>query len=212
MKNCPGCGAVIQEDAAFCEYCGVAVKQRSKTGGVGGASPWPVEGTWSAAQEKTSGASFPQARLKKVGPLIMLFFTLLTFFLYPVVWLFLRLRTLNSMSEKTRIHPVVSGLFACAAVALAVILNGDSLIGPAVPQQAVDTAISYVFMAYVILSTVITFTLRRILSEYAAGADKSPLAANIVARSEVFAFLFQFLYIQHHINLLIDAGLVERTN
>lgn len=212
MKNCPGCGAVIQEDAAFCEYCGVAVKQRAEAGKEGSASSWPVEGTWSAAPEKTSGASFPQARLKKVSPLIMIFFTLLTFFLYPVVWLFLRLRTFNSMSEKTRIHPVLSGLFACAAVALAVILNGDSLIGPAVPQQAIDTAISYIFLANFILSAVLTFTLRRILREYAARMDKSPLAAKIVARSEVFAFLFQFLYIQHHINLLIDAGLVERTN
>ena len=212
MKNCPGCGAVIQEDAAFCEYCGVAVKQRAEAGREDSASSWPVEGTWSAAPEKTSGASFPQARLKKVSPLIMIFFTLLTFFLYPVVWLFLRLRTFNSMSEKTRIHPVLSGLFACAAVALAVILNGDSLIGPAVPQQAIDTAISYIFLANFILSAVLTFTLRRILREYAARMDKSPLAAKIVARSEVFAFLFQFLYIQHHINLLIDAGLVERTN
>ena len=212
MKNCPGCGAVIQEDAAFCEYCGVAVKQRSEAGKEGSASSWPVEGTWSATPEKTSGASFPQARLKKVSPLIMIFFTLLTFFLYPVVWLFLRLRTFNSMSEKTRIHPVLSGLFACAAVALAVILNGDSLIGPAVPQQAIDTAISYIFLANFILSVILTFTLRRILREYAARMDKSPLAANIIARSEVFSFLFQFLYIQHHINLLIDAGLVERTN
>ena len=212
MKNCPGCGAVIQEDAAFCEYCGVAVKQRAEAGKESSASSWPVEGTWSAAPEKTSNASFPQARLKKVSPFIMIFFTLLTFFLYPVVWLFLRLRTFNSMSEKTRIHPVISGLFACTAVALAVILNGDSLIGPEVPQQAIDTAISYIFLANFILSVILTFTLRRILREYAARMDKSPLAANIIARSEVFSFLFQFLYIQHHINLLIDAGLVERTN
>ena len=212
MKNCPGCGAVIQEDAAFCEYCGVAVKQRAEDRKAGTASSWPVEGTWSAAPERASGPSVPKARLKKVSPLIMIFLTLLTFFLYPVVWLFLRLRTFNSMSEKTRIHPVLSGLFACAAVALAVILNGDSLIGPAVPQQAIDTAISYIFLANFILSAVLTFTLRRILREYAARMDKSPLAAKIVARSEVFAFLFQFLYIQHHINLLIDAGLVERTN
>ncbi len=211
MKNCPGCGAVIQENAAFCEYCGVAVKKRPEAGTPGSASTGPVEGTWGASTENR-GDAVPKARLKKVSPIIMIFLSFLTFFIYPVVWLFLRQGAFNSMSKKTRINPVLSGLFACAALTLAGVLNADSLIGPTVPQQAIDTAISYILLAYFILSTVLTFTLRRILREYAAQMDKSPLAANIVARSEIFAFLFQFLYIQHTINLLIDAGLVERAN
>ena len=211
MKNCPGCGAAIQEDAAFCEYCGVAVKKRPEAGAPAPTSAWPVEGTWNAPPEETRGG-VPKAKLKRVSPLIMIFFSLLTFLIYPVVWLFLRQGTFNSMSEKTRLSPVLSGLFACTALSLALVLNGESLIGPAVPQQAIDSAITYIFLAYFVLSTVVTFTLRRILREYASRMDKSPLAANIVARSEVFAFFFQFLYIQHHINLLIEAGLAERTN
>jgi hypothetical protein len=211
MMNCPGCGAVIQEDAAFCEYCGVAVKKRLEAGTPGSVPTRPVEGTWSASREDHRSAA-PKASLKKVSPIIMIFFSLLTFFIYPVAWLFLRQGVFNSMSEKTRLNPVLPGLFACAGLALAGVLNADSLIGPTVPQQAIDTAISYIVLAYFILSTVLTFTLRRILREYAARMDKSPLAANIVARSEVFAFLFQFLYIQQSINLLIEAGLVERAN
>lgn len=211
MKNCPGCGAVIQEDAAFCEYCGAAVKKRPEAGTPGSVPARPVEGTRSASTENRDGAA-SKASLKKVSPIIMIFFSLLTFFIYPVAWLFLRQGVFNSMSEKTRLNPVLSGLFACAGLALAGVLNADSIIGPTVPQQAIETATSYILLAYFILSTVLTFTLRRILREYAARMDKSPLAANIVARSEVFAFLFQFLYIQQSINLLIDAGLVERTN
>ena len=45
------------------------------------------------------------------------------------------------------------------------------------------------------------------LRKYASRTDGSPLAANLVARSSAMTFFFQFLYIQQHINMLVESGL-----
>lgn len=214
MKNCPRCGAVVQDRAAYCEYCGAPVAQTESSS----TRPSSEKKTPPAAERHTfpplnafGDPALPKARLKRVSPFLMILFTLFTFFIYPAVWVFHRREVFDEMSPSEKIGAFLPKAFLAAAIGLAVFGNGGKFLPIPLAAEEMEMITGWFFLAWIVLSTLLTFRIRRILRDYASRMDKSPLAANLVARSGLFAFLFQFLYIQHNINLLIETGLAERS-
>ena len=138
--------------------------------------------------------------------------TLLTGFLYPPVWLLLRQKTFDEMSPDIKIGFALPWLLLCVTLISALAGSDLSPLNFSNPDFHQEMWGGYLFFASLILSTILTFRLRRVLRSYAARMDPSPYAANLVARSGLWSVLLQFVYIQHSINLLIESGLVKRAN
>lgn len=210
MGNCTRCGAILQEQASFCEYCGAPVERQAQRSG----AEAPAESGQSAGNrflDQFDSAGPKRASMKRVSVMGMMVLTFLTFGLYPALWTLLRRRSFDGMSQGTkigRILPLVLLLAACASLAL----GNDGLLDLGLPRGDADTAAAYSILAYFAISAALCFRCRRILREYASRMDTSSLAASMVARSSLWTLVFQQLYIQHHINLLIEAGLLSRRN
>ena len=206
LRNCPGCGAQLSDESNYCEYCGADVRRRLEN-----TKPEPQmdSGTDERAQKNTMPPA-GRVRLKKVSPTLMGILTLVTFFLYPSIWLLLRQKTFDEMSSEVKVGILLPCLLLGAAVLSAVISSDSNLLNLSHPDFQRETWKGYLFFASLILSTILTFRLRRILRSYAARMDPSPFAANLVARSVLWSVLLQFFYIQHSITLLIESGLVYR--
>ncbi len=208
MRNCPGCGAQLSDESNYCEYCGADVRRRlenTKT------EQQMDSGTDERAQKNTMPPA-GRVRLKKVSPTLMGILTLVTFFLYPSIWLLLRRKTFDEMAPDVKVGILLPCFLLGVAVLSAVISSDSNPLNFSNPEFHRETWAGYLFFASLILSTILTFRLRRILRSYAAKMDPSPFAANLVARSVLWSILLQFFYIQHSINLLIESGLVERAN
>jgi hypothetical protein len=59
-----------------------------------------------------------------------------------------------------------------------------------------------------VIMIVVSFRFRENLRSWVRERERSPLAADSVAKSGLMTFLFGPLYLQYHINRLKDAGLV----
>ena len=206
MRYCPGCGAMISDENKFCEYCGADVrKPREKT------IPEPQKDSGTDERiQKNLAPPTDRVSLKKVSPTLMGLFALLTFYIYLPVWLLLRRKTFDEMAPELKINVFLPWLLLGAAVLYAVTAIDSNLFNLSATDFQRQTWSSYFVTASFILSTILTFRLRSILRSYAARTDPSPFAANLVARSVLWTFLLQFIYIQHSINLLIESSLVKR--
>lgn len=207
MRYCPGCGAMISDENKFCEYCGADVQKTPEK-----AIPEPQKDSGTDEQiQKNSPPPTDRVSLKKVSPTLMGLFALLTFYIYLPAWLLLRKKTFDEMAPELKINVFLPWLLLIITVLSAVIRSDSNLLNLSNPEFHREAWAGYLFFASLILSTILTFRLRRILRSYAAKMDPSPYAANLVARSGLWSVLLQFIYIQHSINLLIESGLVERT-
>ncbi len=211
MKNCPGCGASLQEGASFCEYCGAQVKTDP---------PVPSSSPKKSPKDEESGMrhlregapSGPRVALRTVSPVFMLLLSFLTFLFYPVLWVFLRRKAFDSMVPEKKLGLVLPLAFLAATVLFVAAGNIEKL-----PELAVTLTFEekqalsgWSFLAWFASMTMVSFRMRTILRKFASRTDGSPLAANLVARSSAMTFFFQFLYIQHHMNLLVESGLADR--
>ena len=203
MRHCPGCGAMVSDESNYCEYCGADVrKPPEKTI----PEPQKDSGTDEGVQ-KNSLPPTDRVYLKKVSPILMGLFALLTFYIYLTVWLLLRRKTFDEMAPELKINVTLPWLLLGATVLSAVISSGSNPLNLSATDFQRQIWSNYLITAAFILSTILTFRLRRILRSYAARTDPSPYAANLVARSVLWSVLLQFIYIQHSINLLIESGL-----
>ena len=211
MKHCPGCGASLQEGALFCEYCGARVT-------TGQPSP-PADSkkvTENEGQERLPNgpAAAPglRANLRTASPALMLLLSFLTFLFYPVLWLFLRRKAFDSMVPGRKLGMVLPLAFLAATVLFVAAGNVEKFpeLASSLSFEEKESLTGWSFLAWFASMTMISFRMRTILRKYASRTDGSPLAANLVARSSAMTFFFQFLYIQHHMNLLVESGLADR--
>lgn len=208
MRYCPGCGAMVSDESNYCEYCGADVRKPPEK-----KEPEPQRDSGTDERiQKNPPPPTDRVSLKKVSPALMGLFAFLTFYIYLPVWLLLRRKTFDEMAPDMKIHAALPWLLLGITVLSAVIRSDSDLLNLSATDFHRETWAGYLFFASLILSTLLTFQLRRILRSYAARKDPSPYAANLVARSVLWSVLLQFIYIQHSVNLLIESGLVKRAN
>lgn len=211
MKSCPGCGASLQEGASFCEYCGAQVRTEHT---VPQSDPEKSPGAENSGRlhSREGGHSGPQVALRTVSPVFMLLLSFLTFLFYPVLWVFLRRKAFDSMVPEKKLDLVLPLAFLAATVLFVAAGNIEKLpeLASSLSFEEKESLTGWSFLAWFASMTMISFRMRTILRKYASRTDGSPLAANLVARSSAMTFFFQFLYIQQHINMLVESGLADR--
>lgn len=211
MKNCPGCGASLQEGVSFCEYCGAQVKTDP-----------PVPRSDREQKRKNEDPAWfsprggvpysPRVVLRTVSPVFMLLLSFLTFLFYPVLWVFLRRKVFDSMVPEKKLGLVLPLAFLAATVLFVAAGNIEKFpeLAATLSFEEKEAFTGWSFLAWFASMTMISFRMRTLLRNYASRSDGSPLAANLVARSSTMTFFFQFFYIQQHINMLVESGLADR--
>lgn len=197
-RTCPRCQGTVEDSAVFCPSCGSPL----------GAVPPPPPGEIPAPPVSTPREEAPPVErgvFKRVSLLVMVLLSVVTLGIYSGVWLYLRREAFNRLSPTIRLEePLVWGVLGLS------VLNAAFSFSDAACRFGESSFLSSLLsLGSFVLMVVVAFRLRAMLRDYARRRDPSSLAAEQVARSGLWTFLFSFLYIQHHLNRLIDAGLVD---
>ena len=196
-RTCPRCRAEAADAAAFCPSCGAPL-------GVPPTPPGEVPAPPPVSPPRVD-PSPDRGVFKRVSLLVMILLSLVTLGIYPGVWLYLRREAFNRLSAAARLEDfLVYGVLGANILSVAV-----SVADAASSYGSTSFLASLVSLASFVLTVLAAFRIRTQLRDYARRKDPSGLAADQVARSPLWTFLFSFLYIQHHLNRLLDAGLLE---
>ncbi len=184
--TCASCGANNEPGSTYCAYCGTLLPEKKiEKESVSSTVFTPV----SISGEKIA--------FKRVSVGIAVLFTILTFGIYPVVWVLLRKKAFNELKGTEKI----AGWLA----SLPLILWGLSIAIQNPEIQGIMRIASWI--TWIILA----FKMRKMLREYIASFGDEDVLPNI-APSKIMTFFFTFFYIQYHINRLIDIGVFKRAN
>ncbi|EHM09273.1 hypothetical protein TheveDRAFT_0085 [Thermanaerovibrio velox DSM 12556] len=142
-------------------------------------------------------------RIKRVPLLMMVLLSVVTMGIYPAYWVYSRRDAFNQMGSA---H--VGDVLGTVPLILGFVSLGfsfKSAISPIWGSMAGGLA-SLVGAVMMILAC---FRYRENLRFYVKIRDASPLAAESVARSWFMTLIFGALYLQYHVNRLLDAGLLD---
>ncbi len=141
-------------------------------------------------------------RLDRVHLLVAILLTWVTLGLYPAYWIYSRRGAFNAMGPRR-----VDDLLGIAPLGMAILSLVFAVLG-----RSADLATGVLdgLMSLVggVIMIVVSFRFRENLRSWVRERERSPLAADSVAKSGLMTFLFGPLYLQYHINRLKDAGLL----
>ncbi len=160
--------------------------------GMPGAAPWGAPGT------------VGRVGLKRVSVGLMILWGVLSLGIYLYAWLQLRIASFNAMGR--------SKLPSWIGYLLILLQLGSLLIGflPLFAHVSPEEARSLGLFSWIpfLVGLYVWFTLRRILKEYAERLG-GPIPAAQVANNPVMTFFFGPLYMQYHINKMIEARMID---
>lgn len=142
-------------------------------------------------------------RVKRVSLLMMVFLSLITLGIYGAYWIYSRRKSFNAMGSAQ-----VGEVLGTAPLILSFLSLGFSMRSAIIPIWG-GAAEGLTSLGAAVMMIVACFRYRSSLREYVRAREVSPLAADSVARSGIMTFFFGALYLQYHLNRLMDAGLLD---
>ncbi|MCX7827696.1 MAG: DUF4234 domain-containing protein [Thermanaerothrix sp.] len=142
-------------------------------------------------------------RVKRVSLLVMILLSFVTVGIYPAYWVYSRRQAFNSMGSA---H--VGDVLGTVPLILGFVSLGFSFKSAISPVWG-GMAGGLASLVGAVMMIVACFRYRDNLREYVKVRESSPLAADSVARSWFMTLVFGALYLQYHVNRLLDAGLLD---